>query len=87
VQRAHGFLPAGACRIRCAAALEAELGCARLSDLAAAEVVVDRTIDFGYVLESPDGSVMVDATLGTLITRERDALAIEIVKRFQQQAP
>jgi vacuolar-type H+-ATPase subunit E/Vma4 len=88
VARALSYLPDGAHRARCSRVIEGDIRQALANHGAAnTEMTVDDGADFGFVLESHDGSVMINATLATLIATERDDLAISLVKRYQGQAP
>lgn len=83
--RALAYLPDGRRQVRCSPSIEGEMRQALWNNGAAdAELTVDDACDFGFIIEADDGSVRVDATLATLIALERDVLAIEIVRRYQQ---
>lgn len=58
-----------------------------MDGLGGATIVADDALPFGVVVESRDRRVRIDATLATLVAREREALSIALVRRHAERRP
>lgn len=85
VRRALAFLPAGDGAVRCHPLVLPALQ--EMDGLGGATIVADEALPFGFVAESRDRRVRIDATLETLVAREREALSIALVRCHAEGRP
>lgn len=85
LRHALAYLPEGDGTVRCHPLVVPALQEAGV--LRGATIASDEALPFGFVVESRDGRVRVDATLETLMAREREALAIALVRRHAERRP
>jgi vacuolar-type H+-ATPase subunit E/Vma4 len=72
-------------RVRCQAACAAVL--APMVARCGAELVIDESVGPGVFVEAGDGSVLVDQTLVSRLTRDERRLTIELGRRLRDAAP
>lgn len=83
VSDALRYLPDGPVRVRCQARLTALLGeMPALRDRDDASVVVDASAPLGFIAESGDGRMSVDATFARRLARARTELSTDVVRRL-----
>lgn len=58
-----------------------------MDGLGSATIVADDALPFGFVAESRDRRVRIDATLESLVAREREALSIALVRHHAERRP
>lgn len=82
---ALAYLPEGEGVVRCHPLVAPVL--AGAAALGRTPLVPEEGLPFGFVAESRDGRVRVDATLERLVARAREALSIAIVRRHAEGCP
>lgn len=82
---ALAYLPEGDGTVRCHPGVLPALQ--EMDALGSATLVADDVLPFGFVAESRDGRVRIDATLETLVARDRDALAIALIRHHAEWRP
>lgn len=85
LRRALAYLPEGDGAVRCHPLVLSALH--GTDDLRGATIGGDEALAFGFVAESRDRRVRIDATLETLVAREREALSIALVRRHAEGRP
>lgn len=79
---ALAYLPEGEAKVRCHPLLVPAL--AGADTVGSAPLHAEDGVPFGFVAESRDGRVRVDATLERLVARERERLSIALVKHHAE---
>ncbi|MGZ3543497.1 MAG: V-type ATP synthase subunit E family protein [Gemmatimonadaceae bacterium] len=86
VRDALAYLPPGDASARCAASLADAVRTvvdSQESGRPAVRVMEDNAIATGVVLETADGSLVIDATFARRLSRERARLAIEVARQLE----
>ena len=88
VRDALRYLPDGPVRVRCHGKLTALLGAmSALRERSDASVVADASTPLGFIAESADGSVSVDATFTRRLARARTELSTDVVRQLDGDLP
>lgn len=84
VERAFGYLGDARASVVCSPGVEAAVR-ARIPERPI-DLEVDARAPVGFVLRADDGSVEIDGTVLGMLERDRDALAIRVLERFEGDA-